>query len=168
MKRNNVKQITIRLTADEYAHVKQLSKDSGLKMEPAIRRLIMGVNLRPRPPDELPELLRQLSGIGTNINQIAKVANASGYVRKEDIQSIMEMQAALWRAVKRGYWRICSPIISVLPPGPLRYRVYPVFETGCSLCCRLRFGEQAHVCIDPSPLAYRKFLRQEPVDADSK
>ena len=32
MKRNNVKQITIRLTADEYAHVKQLSKDSGLKM----------------------------------------------------------------------------------------------------------------------------------------
>ena len=36
MKRNNVKQITIRLTADEYAHVKQLSKDSGLKMEPAI------------------------------------------------------------------------------------------------------------------------------------
>ena len=103
MKRNNVKQITVRLTADEYAHVKQLSKDSGLKMEPAIRRLIMGVNLRPRPPDELPELLRQLSGIGTNINQIAKVANASGYVRKEDIQNIMEMQAALWRAVKRGY-----------------------------------------------------------------
>ena len=99
MKRNNVKQITIRLTADEYAHVKQLSTDSGLKMEPAIRRLIMGVNLRPRPPDELPELLRQLSGIGTNINQIAKVANASGYVRKEDIQSIMEMQAALWRVM---------------------------------------------------------------------
>ena len=98
MKRNNVKQITVRLTADEYAHVKQLSKDSGLKMEPAIRQLIMGVNLRPRPPDELPELLRQLSGIGT----IAKVANASGYVRKEDIQSIMEMQAALWRVVKRG------------------------------------------------------------------
>ena len=102
MKRNNVKQITIRLTADEYARVKQLSKDSGLKIEPAIRQLIMGVNLRPRPPDELPELLRRLSGIGTNINQIAKVANASGYVRKEDIQSIMEMQAALWRVVKRG------------------------------------------------------------------
>ena len=102
MKRNNVKQITIRLTADEYARVKQLSKDSGLKIEPAIRQLIMGVNLRPRPPDELPELLRQLSAIGTNINQIAKVANASGSVRKEDIQNIMEMQAALWRAVKRG------------------------------------------------------------------
>ena len=62
----------------------------------------MGVNLRPRPPDELPELLRQLAAIGNNINQIAKVANASGYVRREDVQSIVEMQSALWRAVKRG------------------------------------------------------------------
>ena len=47
MKRNNVKQITVRLTADEYAHVKQLSKDSGLKMEPAIRRL-NGLFVHPR------------------------------------------------------------------------------------------------------------------------
>ena len=94
--------MTLRLNAAEYAHLCQQAEVTGLKKEPLVRQLIMGVNLRPRPPDELPELLRQLSGIGTNINQIAKVANASGYVRKEDIQSIMEMQAALWRAVKRG------------------------------------------------------------------
>lgn len=100
--RENAKTMTLRLNAAEYAHLCQQAKAAGLKKEPFIRTLIMGVNLRPRPPDELPELLRQLSGIGTNINQIAKVANASGYVRKEDIQSIMEMQAALWRAVKRG------------------------------------------------------------------
>lgn len=98
----NIKTMTLRLNAAEYAHLCQQARVSGLKKEPLIRSLIMGVNLRPRPPDELPELLRQLSGIGTNINQIAKVANASGYVRKEDIQSIMEMQAALWMVVKRG------------------------------------------------------------------
>ena len=102
MKRNNVKQITIRLTADEYAHVKQLSTDSGLKMEPAIRRLIMGVNLRPRRLMNCRNCCVSFPASAQNINQIAKVANASGYVRKEDIQSIMEMQAALWRAVKRG------------------------------------------------------------------
>ena len=94
MKRNNVKQITIRLTADEYAHVKQLSKDSGLKMEPAIRQLIMGVNLRPRPPDELPELLRQLSGIGTNINQIARKANA-GFATKDDMRELLFLMKAI-------------------------------------------------------------------------
>lgn len=100
--RKNIKTMTLRLNAAEYAHLCQQARVSGLKKEPLIRSLIMGVNLRPRPPDELPELLRQLSGIGTNINQIAKVANASGYVCKEDIQSIMEMQAALWMVVKRG------------------------------------------------------------------
>ena len=100
--RETAKTMTLRLNAAEYAHLCQQAEVTGLKKEPLVRQLIMGVNLRPRPPDELPELLRQLSGIGTNINQIAKVANASGYVRKEDIQSIMEMQAALWRAVKWG------------------------------------------------------------------
>ena len=83
MKRNNVKQITIRLTADEYAHVKQLSKSSGLKMEPAIRALVMGVNLYPRPPDEYAEIRRQLAAIGNNINQIARSVNA-GIAKPED------------------------------------------------------------------------------------
>ena len=90
------------LSDAEHEHLANQCAVTGLNANALIRKLIMGENLRPRPPDELPELLRQLSGIGTNINQIAKVANASGYVRKEDIQSIMEMQAALWRAVKRG------------------------------------------------------------------
>ena len=93
--REIAKRVSLRLDSTEYAHLKQLSMDTGLKMEPVIRRLIVGAELRPRPPGELTELLHQMSGVAVNINQIAKVANASGYVRKEDIQSIMEMQAAL-------------------------------------------------------------------------
>ena len=101
MKRNNVKQITIRLTADEYAHVKQLSKDSGLKMEPAIRRLIMGVNLRPRPPDEYAEIRRQLAAIGNNINQIARAVNARGFAAKEEIAAITAAQEMIWAIAER-------------------------------------------------------------------
>ena len=73
---------------------------AGRPIEPFIRALITGVELRPRPPDELTELLRQLSGIAVNINQIAKVANASGFIRMEDIAHIKMMQGMLWRAVK--------------------------------------------------------------------
>ena len=98
--REIAKRVSLRLDSTEYAHLKQLSMDTGLKMEPVIRRLIVGAELRPRPPGELPELLRQLSGMATNINQIAKVANASGYVRKEEIQSIVEMQRVIWKLVK--------------------------------------------------------------------
>lgn len=99
--REIAKRISLRLNSVEYAHLKQLSADSGLKMEPVLRQLIVGAEIKPRPPDDLPELLRQLSGMAANINQIAKVANASGFVRAEDIERIKAMQAQLWREVKR-------------------------------------------------------------------
>ena len=38
----------------------------------------------------MPELLRQMSAIGNNINQIAKVANSSKFVRQEDIKEIQK------------------------------------------------------------------------------
>jgi len=98
--REIAKRVSLRLNSAEYAHLKQLSMDTGLKMEPVIRRLIVGAELRPRPPGELTELLRQLSGMAVNINQIAKVANASGFIRMEDIAHIKMMQGMLWRAVK--------------------------------------------------------------------
>ena len=99
--REIAKRISLRLDSAEYEHLKQLSADTGLKMEPVLRRLIVGAELRPRPPDELPELLRQLSGMAVNINQIAKVANARGFVRMEDIDRINAMQGLLWRTMKR-------------------------------------------------------------------
>ena len=70
------KTITLRLSADEYSHLKQQTEMTGLKMEPLLRQLIMGVNLRPRPPDSYSALLRELSAIGNNINQLAHQANA--------------------------------------------------------------------------------------------
>lgn len=99
--REIAKRISLRLDSAEYEHLKQLSADTGLKMEPVLRRLIVGAELRPRPPDELPELLRQLSGMAVNINQIAKVANARGFVRMGDIDRIKAMQGLLWRTMKR-------------------------------------------------------------------
>lgn len=73
---------------------------AGRPIEPFIRALITGIKLRPRPPDELAELLRQMSGMAVNINQIAKVANASGFVRMDEIAQIKAMQGLLWQAVK--------------------------------------------------------------------
>ena len=37
------KTITLRLNAVEYAHLKALSDTTGLKMEPTLRKLVMGV-----------------------------------------------------------------------------------------------------------------------------
>lgn len=94
------KRLSLRLNAEEYANLKQLAESTGLKMEPTIRSLIMGITLKPRPPDEYRELLRELSAIGNNVNQIAKAANAKGYASKEDVAQIKEMQKQLWLKVK--------------------------------------------------------------------
>ena len=42
------KTITLRLNAGEYAHLRKQAEATGLKMEPLLRQLILGVNLRPR------------------------------------------------------------------------------------------------------------------------
>ena len=57
--RETAKTMTLRLNAAEYAHLCQQAEVTGLKKEPLVRQLIMGVNLRPRPPDAYADLLRE-------------------------------------------------------------------------------------------------------------
>lgn len=69
-------------------------------MEVLVRFLIMGTDIKPIPPEQLGEIIRQLSAIGNNINQIARVANNAGQIDKADIDAIKSMQAQIWRQVK--------------------------------------------------------------------
>ena len=99
--RKNAKTMTLRLNAVEYAHLCQQAKAAGLKKEPFIRTLIMGANLRPRPPDEYAEIRRQLAAIGNNINQIARAVNARGFAAKEEIAAITAAQEMIWAIAER-------------------------------------------------------------------
>ena len=90
----------MRLNEQEYAHLKRLSETTGLKMEPLVRQLILGRDVKLRPPENLAALLRQMSAMGNNINQIAKVANSAHFVRSEDMEAIQKMQDKLWQAIK--------------------------------------------------------------------
>ena len=94
------KTITLRLNADQYAHLRQQAETAGLKMEPLIRQLIMGIDLRPRPPDTYAALLRELSAIGNNINQLAHQANAREEVTREEILEAARMVRQVARLVK--------------------------------------------------------------------
>ena len=98
--RKSEKSILCCLNEKEYEHLKKQAGTSGLTVSALIRKLIMGQEIRQRPPAEMPELLRQMSAIGNNINQIAKVANSSKFVRQEDIKEIQKMQSDLYRTIK--------------------------------------------------------------------
>ena len=80
--------ISVRLNEQEHEHLKKQAEISGCLMEPLVRTLIMGVNLRPRPPDEYAEIRRQLVAIGNYIDQIARAVNARGFAAKDEIAAI--------------------------------------------------------------------------------
>ncbi len=94
------KTLTLRLNASQYTHLQRQAEATGLKMEPLIRQLITGVNLRPRPPDTYAALLRELSAIGNNINQLAHQANARGEATREEIAEAASLVRQVARLVK--------------------------------------------------------------------
>lgn len=92
--------VSLWLTDQEYQHLKQQVAITGLKVDPFIRQLIMGVNLRPRPPDTYAALLRELSAIGNNINQLAHQANARGAATREEVREAAQLVRRVARLVK--------------------------------------------------------------------
>ncbi len=94
------KTLTLRLNASQYTHLQRQAEATGLKMEPLIRQLITGVNLRPRPPDTYAALLRELSAIGNNINQLAHQAKARGEATREEITEAARLVRQVARLVK--------------------------------------------------------------------
>lgn len=78
--------VSIWLTGQEREHLRKQAQEAGLGMDPFIRQLIMGVNLRPRPPDTYAALLRELNAIGNNVNQLAYQANARGAATQDEIR----------------------------------------------------------------------------------
>ena len=81
--------------------MKQQAMLSGFPMEVFLRMLIAGVNLRSRPLAEYAAIRRQLSAIGNNINQIARVVNARGFATREDIAAVTAAQNEIWQIAKR-------------------------------------------------------------------
>lgn len=98
--RENVKSVLLRLDAVGLARIEALTQASGLKREQVLRKLIIGVELRPRPPDAYADLLRELSAIGNNINQIAYWANARKGIPDGRIQEALDLVRQAFRLLK--------------------------------------------------------------------
>ena len=94
------KKCTFRLTEREYAALCRKAEIAGLKIEPFLRSLIDGCEIRPRPPDSYKDLARELSAIGNNINQITHLANSTGYASRAQIEQLASLMAQVWQLVQ--------------------------------------------------------------------
>ena len=88
------------LNDDEYRQLLKQCSISGLSTSALLRHSIMGIELRPRPPDTYAALLRELSAIGNNANQIAYWANARKSISEADIRQAAALVREAWQLVK--------------------------------------------------------------------
>lgn len=98
--RNRNISVLVRLNQTEHEYLRRQVAASGVSQEAYLRMLIAGYEVKPRPPEEYVQLLREVSAIGNNINQIARVANSKGFVSKADLKNLMELQSVIWKKVK--------------------------------------------------------------------
>ena len=98
--RKREKAVLFWMTPKEYEHLKKQASVSGMTISGLLRAAIRGQEIHPVLPEIKAEMLRQMSAMGNNINQIAKVANSAHFVRSEDIAAIQKMQDELWKAIK--------------------------------------------------------------------
>ncbi len=99
MRKRN-RHISVWMNEQEYRHLKRQAELAGMGIDPFVRNLVAGVELRPKPPEEYAALLRELSAIGNNINQLAYWANAKGSVSEKEITQASELVREAWRFIK--------------------------------------------------------------------
>ncbi len=87
--RNKV--LYVYLSEDEHNALTKKVAETGLSTSAYIRNAIMGIELRPRPPDDYYNLLKEINAIGVNINQIAHIANFERTVADEKIAYVVEL-----------------------------------------------------------------------------
>lgn len=101
MRKRN-RHISVWMNETEYLHLKKQAEIAGMKVDPFIRTLVAGVQLRPRPPDTFAALLRELSAIGNNANQIAYWANATKSISEPEIREAARLVRQAVRLVKEA------------------------------------------------------------------
>jgi len=101
--RTRNRHVSVWLTDAELVHLRKQATAAGLSIDPFLRSLILGVQLRPRPPDTYAALLRELSAIGNNINQIAHTVNGQKYAADSQIDQAAALVRRAWRLVKDSF-----------------------------------------------------------------
>lgn len=80
--------------------LEKLSSESGLTMTAVITKLIMGYQIIPLKTEELIRIYKELNHIGTNINQIAHMANSEQHISADKINEAVNLMNDVWRCVR--------------------------------------------------------------------
>ena len=100
MRKRN-RRFSLWLNDEEFNRLERNAEIAGLKKEPYIRKLIMNTEIRQRPPDDFAKILKELSAIGNNVNQLAHKANGLGVIYIREVRAVREEMKKLYAEIKR-------------------------------------------------------------------
>ena len=95
--------IPLRLNKKELAYLEKQVELSRMPREEYLRALVMGGEVRARPCTHHADLLRKVSGLCNNANQLAHVANSTGQASQQSVEEMTRLVRAVWRAVKEQW-----------------------------------------------------------------
>ena len=110
-KRN--KAVTVRMNESEYADFQNKVEESGLTQQAYIISAVRGATITPADEIEVLQEIsrtfadfeRQVRGLGTNVNQIAHVANGQGYLPTEAALNRLSAQITILRKESEKIWQ---------------------------------------------------------------
>ncbi len=113
VKRKRNKAVTVRMNEAEYADFQNKVEESGLSQQAYIISAVRGATIT--PSDEIAVLKeisktfadfeKQVRGLGTNVNQMAHVANGQGYLPDEEALIRLSDQIGTMRKESEEIWQ---------------------------------------------------------------
>lgn len=113
VKRRRNKAVTVRMSESEYADFLNKVEESGLSQQAFIISAVRGATIT--PSDEIAVLKeisktfadfeKQVRGLGTNVNQMAHVANGQGYLPGEEALTRLSDQVGNMRKGSEEIWQ---------------------------------------------------------------
>ena len=104
MRKRNIQKI-VRFSRDEAQDLQKKAKKACLSEAGLIRLLLRGYEPREQPDERFYDVMRELSSIGNNINQLAVKANALGFVDAPQLKKEAERWHKFQADIERTYLR---------------------------------------------------------------
>lgn len=94
--------MTIRISAEEQQVIEQKAKEQKMKPSAYVRAMALnGGVIDPYVHIERQKLRREISAIGNNINQIARMANTNKYIMSHEIKEVQKLLRDIYQLINK-------------------------------------------------------------------
>lgn len=102
MRKRNCR-VEIYFTRNELDNLTKKARKAGLSREGYCRHVLNGSVVKEAPPADLPELIREVRRVGSNIDQIRRIAHARGLLEVPQLRKALEENRAVEKKIMETY-----------------------------------------------------------------